>query len=117
MNLIRIKCCNGKQTIAGCREMNTDNELKKLFDYQRFEKNDSLENLIKTAENRYAMSLSDEDLSLVNAAGEVQYESWFEKYLNCTNEELTKLLRDEVLSPVDYQNLREYMRQKGINGY
>ena len=47
-----------------------ENKLKKLFDYQRFEQNDKLEKLIHETESRYARELSDEDLSLVNAAGE-----------------------------------------------
>lgn len=47
-----------------------EKELKKLFDYQRFEKNERLEKLIRETESRYATELSDDDLSLVNAAGE-----------------------------------------------
>ena len=48
-----------------------EDKLKKLFDYQRFEKNGSLEELIRETEKQYAGELSDEDLSLVNAAGEI----------------------------------------------
>ena len=47
-----------------------EKKLKKLFDYQRFEQNDKLEKLIHETESRYAKGLSDDDLSLVNAAGE-----------------------------------------------
>ena len=47
-----------------------EKKLKALFDYQRFEKNERLEKLIRETENRYAGELSDDDLSLVNAAGE-----------------------------------------------
>ena len=47
-----------------------ENKLKKLFDYQQFEKNEKLEKLIRETESRYAAELSDDDLSLVNAAGE-----------------------------------------------
>ena len=47
-----------------------ENKLKKLFDYQRFEQNKKLGKLIKETEKRYAAELSDEDLSLVNAAGD-----------------------------------------------
>ena len=47
-----------------------EKKLKKLFDYQRFEKNEKLEKLIRETENRYSAELSDDDLSLVNAAGE-----------------------------------------------
>ena len=45
--------------------------LKKLFDYQKFGKNERLERIIKETEIRYDAELSDDDLSLVNAAGEI----------------------------------------------
>ena len=48
-----------------------EKKLKKLFDYQRFEKNEKLEKLIRETESRYAKELSDADLSLVNAAGDM----------------------------------------------
>jgi hypothetical protein len=48
-----------------------ENKLKALFDYQRFEKNEKLERLIRETETRYAAKLSDDALSLVNAAGEL----------------------------------------------
>ena len=47
-----------------------EKKLKKLFDYQRFERNERLEKLISETESRYAKNLSDDDLSFVNAAGE-----------------------------------------------
>ena len=47
-----------------------EQKLEKLFDYQRFEKNERLEKQIREAENRYCKELSDDDLSFVNAAGE-----------------------------------------------
>ena len=48
-----------------------DNErtLKKLFDFQKFEKNQRLKKIIEEAESDGVL-LSDEELSLVNAAGE-----------------------------------------------
>lgn len=49
-----------------------EKKLKKLFDYQRFEKNQRLEELIRETESRYAKELSEEDLSLVSAAGEIK---------------------------------------------
>ena len=49
--------------------------LKKLFDYQRFEQNERLEKLIRETGNRYAAELSDDDLLLVNAAGELTINS------------------------------------------
>lgn len=48
-----------------------EKKLKKLFDYQRFEQNEKLEKLIYETENRYAKELSEEDLSLVSAAGDM----------------------------------------------
>ena len=48
---------------------NTEQKLKKLFDFQKFEQNQKLSNMIDEAESEGAM-LSDEDLSFVNAAGE-----------------------------------------------
>ena len=47
-----------------------EKKLKKLFDYQCFEKNERLEKIIKETESRYGGELFDDDLSLVNAAGE-----------------------------------------------
>lgn len=44
--------------------------VKMLFDYQKFEKNSSLEKLIRETENRYAAELNDDDLMMVAAAGE-----------------------------------------------
>ena len=51
-----------------------EKKLKMLFDYQRFEQNAKLEKLIRETENRYAKELSEEDLSLVSAAGEIKEE-------------------------------------------
>ena len=51
-----------------------EKKLKKLFDYQRFEQNAKLEKLIQETESRYAKELSEEDLSLVFAAGEIKEE-------------------------------------------
>ena len=47
-----------------------EDQLKKLFEYQRFEQNEKLGKLIQETEGRYAAELSDDDLSLVSAAGE-----------------------------------------------
>lgn len=48
-----------------------ENKLKKLFDFQRFEQNEKLGKLIQETESLYANELSDDDLFLVNAAGEI----------------------------------------------
>lgn len=48
-----------------------ENKLSRLFDFQKFEKNNALEALIAESENRYARELSDDDLEFVNAAGEM----------------------------------------------
>ena len=49
-----------------------ESKLKKLFDYQRFEQNDRLEALIRESEDRFVRKLSDDELFLVNAAGEIE---------------------------------------------
>ena len=51
------------------------NEIKKLFDYQRFENNARLADIISQTESRYKKALSDEELFLVNAAGELNTEN------------------------------------------
>ena len=51
-----------------------DNVLKRLFDFQRFQRNDRMETLISETESRYGETpkgLSDAELDFVNAAGEV----------------------------------------------
>lgn len=48
---------------------NTEQKLKKLFDFQKFEQNQKLSKIIEEAESECVM-LSDEDLYFVNAAGE-----------------------------------------------
>lgn len=50
-----------------------EKKLEELFDYQRFERNGKfgkLDQLIRETENRYAGELSDDELGMVNAAGE-----------------------------------------------
>ena len=47
-----------------------EQNLRDLFAYQRFVRNSRLENLIRDTEERYEQALSDEDLSLISAAGE-----------------------------------------------
>lgn len=48
-----------------------EKKLKRLFDYQRFEKNERLEKLIEESQARSkAAELSDESLEMVSAAGE-----------------------------------------------
>ena len=49
-----------------------EKKLTRLFDYQRFEKNEKLEKLIKQTEERYGTELSDELLSM--AAGGLKEE-------------------------------------------
>lgn len=48
-----------------------EKRLKALFDYQRFEKNSRLADIVEQTESRYKVELSDEELFLVNAAGEI----------------------------------------------
>ena len=77
--------------------MNTEQKLKKLFDYQRFEKNSKLENLIRETENRYYTELSDDDLSFVNAAGETDTGAGFTGGTNIWGEGQ----QGEILFPQD----------------
>lgn len=47
-----------------------EKKLAKLFDYQRFERNEHLDRLIAETENRCSKELSDDNLEFVSAAGE-----------------------------------------------
>jgi len=47
-----------------------EQKLKRLFDYQRFQRNSRLEAMLAEAEGRYADGLTDEALELVSAAGD-----------------------------------------------
>ncbi len=46
--------------------------ISRLFDLQRFAQNDRLAKMIRDVECRYGTALSDDDLTCVNAAGEVE---------------------------------------------
>ena len=48
-----------------------ENKLKKLFEYQKFEQNERLAKLIAQTEARQATEISDDDLEMVAAAGEI----------------------------------------------
>ena len=48
----------------------TENTLKQLFEYQKFEKNSRLAAMIADTESRYNRALNDDDLFFVAAAGE-----------------------------------------------
>ena len=48
----------------------SEKTLSALFDYQLFENEPSLRKLIDEVENEYGTEISDDDLSLVSAAGE-----------------------------------------------
>ena len=47
-----------------------ERKLKALFDYQRFEGDPRLKELIEATESYYVRQLTDEELGFVNAAGE-----------------------------------------------
>ena len=51
------------------------NILKQLFEYQTFERNAKLEALIAGSHLRYGEALSDDELELVAAAGELEEQS------------------------------------------
>ena len=59
-----------------------ENKLKKLFEYQKFEKNAKLDALIAQTHSRYGEALSDDDLEMVAAAGEITEISIGEKKIN-----------------------------------
>lgn len=48
-----------------------ENRLNKLFEFQKFENNPRLAKLIRETESRYGSALSDDDLDMVSAAGEL----------------------------------------------
>lgn len=47
-----------------------ERKLKKLFDFQKFEKNPELLKIKEQTEDRFGKLLNEDDLALVNAAGE-----------------------------------------------
>lgn len=48
-----------------------EEKLKRLFDFQKFEKNEKLSALIEETQKRYAEELSEEDLEQISAAGDI----------------------------------------------
>lgn len=55
--------------------IDTENKLKRLFEYQRFENNTRLAELIGETEGRYAAELDDDELYMVSAAGDIAGEN------------------------------------------
>lgn len=56
-----------------------ENRLNKLFEFQKFENNSRLAKLIQETESRYGSALSDDDLDIVSAAGEIPVKNKDEK--------------------------------------
>lgn len=48
-----------------------ENKLKRLFDFQKFEQNSELADLIADTHSRSARALSDDEMEFVFAAGEI----------------------------------------------
>ena len=48
-----------------------EEKLSQLFDYQRFQQHPKLADMLQAAESRYASALSDDELAMVSAAGEM----------------------------------------------
>ena len=48
-----------------------ERKLSRLFDMQKFHQNHRLAKVISDVESRYASAVSDDDLELVNAAGDI----------------------------------------------
>ena len=61
-----VKCCK-----PAAEELLMEEKLKILFDYQRFDNNKKIGELIRETEMRHARELSDDDLTMVAAAGEL----------------------------------------------
>ena len=59
-----------------------ENKLIRLFEYQKFEQNERLAKLIAETEARQAAEISDDDLEMVAAAGEITEISIEEKEIN-----------------------------------
>ena len=53
-----------------------EQKLKRLFDYQKFARNPRLDAMLSEAEGRYDHAVSDDDLELVSAAGNSQFEDY-----------------------------------------
>lgn len=49
-----------------------EKKLAALFDYQRFEPNSRLAKMIANTEAKYSRALDDDELDMVNAAGEAE---------------------------------------------
>lgn len=50
-----------------------ENRLKSLFEFQKFENNSRLAKLVRDTELRYGAELTDDELSMVSAAGDVSF--------------------------------------------
>lgn len=48
-----------------------EKKLHSLFEFQRFADNDRIAKMINETNSRYAAELSDDDIALVNAAGDL----------------------------------------------
>ena len=93
-----------------------EKKLNQLFDYQRFEKNKRLDRVIRQVESDFAMQLSDESLSFVNAAGPGNYDLdrysyWYNKFnvvlgLGISHDEIENRLR-EMIEEIESDNLLE----------
>ena len=51
----------------------TENKLRSMFEYQRFDGSSRLAKLIQKTESRYNRMIDDDDLEFVAAAGVTQY--------------------------------------------
>lgn len=56
--------------------------LENLFDFQRFENQEDLADIISDVESRYGHALEDDDLEFVSAAGEFFTEAEFNRREN-----------------------------------
>ena len=64
------------------------NELKKLFDFQRFHQNKRLAEIISETESRYSLKeIEFDDLDMVNAAGDINIHRKNSLNKGCDNDE------------------------------
>lgn len=62
-----------------------ERKLQAMFDFQHFQQNERLARLIEETESRYGEELSDDDLGLVSAAGEIKQDIDLNKFNNNSN--------------------------------
>lgn len=68
-----------------------ENKLKSLFEYQKFENNSRLAKLIRETESRYGTELSEDELSMISAAGDMDS---MQNISGVATEEIEKIIQE-----------------------